>query len=209
MSEATGKRLDAFYSDFPSLPDDDRVPDPQKEESIKEFEKIHSQDIRDKAFRFSPPKGQDDVPMISILNSFIPELKDGTVMTLSEAEKYLDLAGIRDRRDHRPCTLSGGERQRVAIARALAGNPDLIYFDEPTSALDPELTESVLQIIRTLAAEGMTMIVVTHELGFAESIATKAVLLEKGVVVEDSDANAFFNCPKEARTKAFLETFRR
>ena len=90
MSEATGKRLDAFYSDFPSLPDDDRVPDPQKEESIKEFEKIHSQDIRDKAFRFSPPKGQDDVPMISILNSFIPELKDGTVMTLSEAEKRFE-----------------------------------------------------------------------------------------------------------------------
>ena len=90
MSEATGKRLDAFYSDFPSLPDDDRVPDPQKEEIIKEFEKIHSQDIKDKAFRSSPPKGQDDVPMISILNSFIPELKDGTVMTLPEAEKRFE-----------------------------------------------------------------------------------------------------------------------
>ena len=128
---------------------------------------------------------------------------------VEKGRSLLEKVGLLERAANYPSELSGGQQQRVAIARALAGNPDLIYFDEPTSALDPELTESVLQIIRTLAAEGMTMIVVTHELGFAESIATKAVLLEKGVVVEASDAKAFFNCPKEARTKAFLETFRR
>jgi len=88
MIEATGEKLDAFYSD--SLIVLDKTPDPHRKEVIKELEKIHSQDIRDKAFRFSPPKGQDDVPMISILNSFIPELKDGTVMTLPEAEKRFE-----------------------------------------------------------------------------------------------------------------------
>ena len=88
-------------------------------------------------------------------------------------------------------------------------DPEVMLFDEPTSALDPEMIGEVLDVMKDLAESGMTMIVVTHELGFAESIATKAVLLEKGVVVEASDAKAFFSCPKEARTKAFLETFRR
>lgn len=136
-------------------------------------------------------------------------LKRGPEEARKQGLALLKRVGLLEKADAYPASLSGGQQQRVAIARALAGNPDLIYFDEPTSALDPELTESVLQIIRTLAAEGMTMIVVTHELGFAESIATKAVLLEKGVVVEASDAKAFFSRPKEARTKAFLETFRR
>ena len=121
----------------------------------------------------------------------------------------LERVGLADRADNYPSELSGGQQQRVAIARALGGSPDIIYFDEPTSALDPELTESVLATIRSLAAEGMTMIVVTHEIGFAESVATKALFLGAGRVVEFADADTFFRHPKEARTRAFLETFRR
>lgn len=105
-----------------------------------------------------------------------------------------------------PCELSGGQQQRVVIARALAGDPDIIYFDEPTSALDPELTRDVLSILRELAQQGLTMVVVTHELTFAKNVANKVVFMEAGQVVEAGDAQTIFGNPKELRTKEFLET---
>jgi len=112
--------------------------------------------------------------------------------------------GLSDRQDYYPSQLSGGQQQRVAIARALVTQPEIIYFDEPTSALDPELTGEVLEVMRQLAKEGMTMLMVTHELAFARSVSTKALFMENGVVVEQGSAPAFFDDPKEERTKAFL-----
>lgn len=112
--------------------------------------------------------------------------------------------GLSDRQDYYPSQLSGGQQQRVAIARALVTQPEIIYFDEPTSALDPELTGEVLEVMRQLAREGMTMLMVTHELAFARSVSTKALFMENGVVVEQGSAPEFFDEPKEERTKAFL-----
>ena len=104
----------------------------------------------------------------------------------------------------RVSTLSGGQQQRVAIARALATDPEIIYFDEPTSALDPELTGEVLSVMRKLAEEGMTMLVVTHEMGFARNVSSKTVFMENGVVVEQAASREFFANPKEERTREFL-----
>ena len=104
----------------------------------------------------------------------------------------------------KPSELSGGQQQRVAIARALAADPEIIYFDEPTSALDPELTGEVLSVMRQLAEEGMTMLVVTHEMGFARNVSSKTVFMENGVVVEQAPSQQFFASPKEERTRAFL-----
>ena len=103
-----------------------------------------------------------------------------------------------------PRQLSGGQQQRVAIARALALHPDILCFDEPTSALDPELTGEVLSVMRQLAEEGMTMLVVTHEMGFARNVSSKTVFMENGVVVEQAPSQQFFASPKEERTRAFL-----
>ena len=119
----------------------------------------------------------------------------------------LDKVGLADRADAYPAELSGGQQQRVAIARALATEPEIIYFDEPTSALDPELTGEVLAVMRNLADEGMTMLVVTHEMGFAKNVSSRAVLMEGGVIVEENAPKAFFENPKEERTKAFLRLF--
>ena len=105
-----------------------------------------------------------------------------------------------------PNQLSGGQQQRVAIARALATEPEIIYFDQPTSALDPELTGEVLSVMRKLAEEGMTMLVVTHELGFARNVSTKVIFMEQGSVVEAGPSVELFANPKEARTRAFLNT---
>ena len=104
-----------------------------------------------------------------------------------------------------PTELSGGQQQRVAIARALASDPEIIYFDEPTSALDPELTGEVLAVMRQLAQEGMTMLVVTHEMGFARNVSSRTVFMENGVVVEEAPSQEFFAHPKEARTREFLQ----
>lgn len=103
-----------------------------------------------------------------------------------------------------PSQLSGGQQQRVAIARALATDPEIIYFDEPTSALDPQLTAEVLDVMRSLAKEGMTMIVVTHEMGFAREVSSRVIFMADGVVVEENTAEEFFNNPKQTRTKEFL-----
>ena len=118
--------------------------------------------------------------------------------------KMLEKVGLADRADSYPRQLSGGQQQRVAIARALATDPEILYFDEPTSALDPELTGEVLAVMRQLAEEGMTMLVVTHEMGFARGVSSKTVFMENGVVVEASPSQEFFAHPKEERTREFL-----
>ena len=118
----------------------------------------------------------------------------------------LEKVGLSDREDSYPSQLSGGQQQRVAIARAIATKPEIIYFDEPTSALDPELTGEVLAVMRTLAEEGMTMLVVTHEMGFAQNVSNKVAFLEHGVVVESGDSRTFFQNPREERTRSFLQT---
>ena len=112
--------------------------------------------------------------------------------------------GLEDKAEAYPGQLSGGQKQRVAIARALALHPDILCFDEPTSALDPELTGEVLSVMRQLAEEGMTMLVVTHEMGFARNVSSKTVFMENGVVVEQAPSQQFFASPKEERTRAFL-----
>ena len=118
----------------------------------------------------------------------------------------LEKVGLSDREDSYPSQLSGGQQQRVAIARAIATKPEIIYFDEPTSALDPELTGEVLSVMRTLAEEGMTMLVVTHEMGFAQNVSNQVVFMEHGVVVESGDSYSFFHSPREERTRSFLKT---
>ena len=118
----------------------------------------------------------------------------------------LEKVGLSDREDYYPSQLSGGQQQRVAIARAIATKPEIIYFDEPTSALDPELTSEVLAVMRTLAEEGMTMLVVTHEMSFAQNVSNQVVFMEHGVVVESGDSYSFFHSPREGRTRSFLQT---
>ena len=123
--------------------------------------------------------------------------------------RMLEKVGLADRADSYPRQLSGGQQQRVAIARALASDPEIIYFDEPTSALDPELTGEVLAVMRQLAEEGMTMLVVTHEMGFARNVSSKTVFMENGVVVEQAPSRQFFADPKEERTREFLRKIAR
>lgn len=119
--------------------------------------------------------------------------------------RMLQKVGLADFGGYYPEQLSGGQQQRVAIARALASSPEIIYFDEPTSALDPELTSEVLAVMRQLANEGMTMLVVTHELGFARNVSNKTVFMENGVVVESGNSKQLFDSPREERTRAFLQ----
>lgn len=123
------------------------------------------------------------------------------------AMEMLDKVGMSDRADYYPDELSGGQHQRVAIARALAPNPRVILFDEPTSALDPELTVEVLEVIKRLAREGTTMIVVTHEINFAKEVSNRVVVLENGRVLEEGPALEVLDNPKEERTRQFLRVF--
>ena len=124
---------------------------------------------------------------------------------LPYARELLAKVGLVNREDYYPSQLSGGQQQRVAIARALAMRPDIMLFDEPTSALDPELTGEVLRTMRALAAERMTMIVVTHEMAFAREAATDIIFMEDGVIVEQGPPAEFFSAPREERTKEFLQ----
>lgn len=124
------------------------------------------------------------------------------------AHAQLVKVGMEDRADYYPSQLSGGQQQRVAIARAMAADPEILYFDEPTSALDPELTGEVLAVMRQLAREGRTMLVVTHEMDFARHVANRVVFMEQGVIVEQNTAEAFFNDPQQPRTQEFLQTYK-
>ncbi|MFI6131490.1 amino acid ABC transporter ATP-binding protein [Micromonospora sp. NPDC051141] len=123
----------------------------------------------------------------------------------AEAMRLLDRVGLAERADHYPSQLSGGQQQRVAIARALAMRPKLMLFDEPTSALDPELVGEVLDVMKGLAADGMTMVVVTHEMGFAREVADQVAFLDDGVVVEAGPPDEVLGRPRHERTRAFLD----
>lgn len=131
-------------------------------------------------------------------------------MNKAEANKIgmaaLDKVGLSDRYDYYPSQLSGGQQQRVGIARAIATDPEIIFFDEPTSALDPELIGEVLTVMKQLADEGMTMLVVTHELGFARNVSSKVVFMDGGKVLEEGTSHDFFQNPREERTRSFLRT---
>ena len=121
------------------------------------------------------------------------------------AEKYLQKVGLAERMNHYPSQLSGGQQQRVAIARALAMEPKAMLFDEATSGLDPELIGEVLNVVRELANEGMTMVLVTHEMKFAEEVGDKIIFMDKGVIVEEGSPKEFFHNPKHERTRAFIQ----
>ncbi len=120
------------------------------------------------------------------------------------AMKYLKRVGLDDKASQYPNKLSGGQKQRVAIARSLCMNPEIMLFDEPTSALDPEMVEEVLEVMQDLGKEGMTMIIVTHEMGFARTVADRVIFLEDGQIVEENSAEAFFDHPSSDRAKLFL-----
>ena len=129
-------------------------------------------------------------------------------MDKNEAETialgYLDRVGLADKKNEYPNNLSGGQKQRVAIARALCLNPEIMLFDEPTSALDPEMVIEVLEVMKELAKEGMTMVIVTHEMGFCKTVANRIVFLEDGKIIEENNAKDFFDNPKTDRAKLFL-----
>jgi polar amino acid transport system ATP-binding protein len=131
--------------------------------------------------------------------------KEDKGVAMERAKKLLQKVGLGDKMDYYPSKLSGGQKQRVAIARALCMNPDIMLFDEPTSALDPELVGEVLNVMKDLANEGMTMVVVTHEMGFAKEVADRVIFMDGGKIVEEDKPEAIFTAPREERTKAFLE----
>lgn len=124
---------------------------------------------------------------------------------IQEAKELLAKVGLEGKEEYYPCQLSGGQQQRVAIARALAMNPKMIFFDEPTSALDPEITAGVLKVLRQLAEEKMTMIIVTHEISFARKVADRIIFMDKGVIVEEGRPEDVIDHPKNERTRAFLQ----
>ncbi len=130
--------------------------------------------------------------------------KQSKAQARATALSLLDRVGLADKADARPAQLSGGQKQRVAIARSLAVNPKIMLFDEATSALDPEMVGEVLQVIRDLAAEGMTMVVVTHEMGFAREVADRVIFMADGVIVEEGTPSELFGNPQQPRTQDFL-----
>jgi polar amino acid transport system ATP-binding protein len=145
----------------------------------------------------------------NIIESPVHVLRRPRKEVIAEAEALLERVGLAEKRDTYPAYLSGGQMQRVAIARALAMRPDVLLFDEPTSALDPELVGEVLAVINALAHDGMTMIVVTHEMQFAREAASRVVFLDNGRIIEEGAAEEFFRRPKTERSRQFLERFNR
>lgn len=145
---------------------------------------------------------------MTVLGNVMEGLVTARKIPVGQAEQTartaLEKVGLLDKADSFPHQLSGGQQQRAAIARALAVNPGIIYFDEPTSALDPELTGEILTVMKKLAEEGMTMVVVTHEMGFARNVSTKTVFMENGEVIESGNSKDVFENPKKARTREFL-----
>ncbi len=147
-------------------------------------------------------------PHMTILQNMVKAPMTLLKMSKDEAEKraleLLERVGLKDRADAYPSQLSGGQKQRVAIVRALAMNPDVMLFDEPTSALDPEMVGEVLEVMKSLAKDGMTMVVVTHEMGFAREVADRIVFIDDGVILEEGAPEEFFSNPKSERLKDFL-----
>jgi len=151
-------------------------------------------------------------PHFSVLQNITEAPQRVAGMNPQEAKELalelLDKMGLADKAEAYPYQLSGGQSQRVAIARALAMKPDILFFDEPTSALDPELTGEVLKVIRMLALEHMTMVVVTHEMAFAKEVADRVIFMDKGVIVEAGTPEEIFNNPSNERTRAFLNVLK-
>ncbi len=147
-------------------------------------------------------------PNMSVLDNLTLAQIQVMKKTKEEAEQtameYLKRVGLTDKRDEYPSKLSGGQKQRVAIARALCMNPEVMLFDEPTSALDPEMVVEVLDVMKELAMQGMTMVIVTHEMGFAKEVASRMVFLEDGKIVEEGNTKDFFEHPQSARARDFL-----
>mgnify|MGYP004510293507 FL=1 len=147
-------------------------------------------------------------PNMTVLQNITLAQKKVLKRSREDAEKiameFLAKVGLADRAQNYPSQLSGGQKQRIAIVRALAMNPDVMLFDEPTSALDPEMVGEVLQVISDLAKDGMTMVIVTHEMGFAREVANRVLFMDDGTVVEDGDPKEFFASPKTDRAKSFL-----
>lgn len=147
-------------------------------------------------------------PHLNVLNNIMMAPIDRKKMDKATAEKkaraLLERVGLIDKANEYPINLSGGQQQRVAIARALAMEPDLMLFDEPTSALDPEMVGEVLGVMRQLADDGMTMIIVTHEMNFAREVADRVIFMDEGVIVEEGKPEDVFTSPKQERTMAFL-----
>lgn len=150
-------------------------------------------------------------PHFSVLRNIIEApihvAKQPKDQAVQNALELLDRMGLRDKADAYPCQLSGGQQQRVSIARALALKPDILFFDEPTSALDPELTGEILKVIRELAAQRMTMVIITHEMAFARDVADHIIFMDDGVIVEQGNAQDIINDPQQERTKLFLNRF--
>lgn len=147
-------------------------------------------------------------PHLTVLENIILAPMDLKKVSRDEAEKnairLLDMVGLADKKDMKPDNLSGGQKQRVAIARALAMNPDIMLFDEPTSALDPEMVGDVLNVMKDLAKQGMTMVIVTHEMGFAKEVANRVLFTDGGKILEDGSPQQIFENPQNERTKDFL-----
>jgi polar amino acid transport system ATP-binding protein len=150
-------------------------------------------------------------PHFSVLRNITEAQVHVLKRSRAEAEKVayalLEKMGLSDKPKAYPFELSGGQQQRVSIARALALDPEVLFFDEPTSALDPELTGEILKVIRSLAQEKMTMVIVTHEMAFARDVADRVIFMDGGLIVEHGDANEMISRPKHERTKAFLKRF--
>ncbi len=145
--------------------------------------------------------------MRNVTDALISVQKRPKEEALAKGRELLEKMGLFGKEDMVPCELSGGQQQRVAIARALALDPDVLFFDEPTSALDPELTQEVLRVIRELADEHMTMVIVTHEMAFARDVADRVAFMDGGVIVEEGFAKDVIGNPQHERTKAFLTRF--
>lgn len=143
----------------------------------------------------------------NIMDAPISVQKQSKKEVEKEARRLLEKMGLGDKADVYPCQLSGGQQQRVAIARALALKPSILFFDEPTSALDPELTGEILKVIRELAEEKMTMVIVTHEMSFARDVADRVIFMDGGYIIEQGDPKEVIEHPKEERTRQFLARF--
>lgn len=173
------------------------------------LESVHKRDIskirRKTAFVFQNYNlFRNKTALQNVTEGLVIARKMPKAQAVENGKKALDKVGLSDRYDYYPHQLSGGQQQRVGIARAIATEPELILFDEPTSALDPELIGEVLEVMKQLALEGMTMLVVTHEMNFARNVSTKVVFMDKGIVVEENTPKEFFDSPQQERTKQFL-----
>ena len=177
---------------------------------------IDGQDITEKTTDIN--KVREEIGMVFQHFNLFPHLSVIDNITLAPVElkrenketakaralELLETVGLSEKADAFPSSLSGGQKQRVAIARALAMNPEIMLFDEPTSALDPEMVGDVLEVMKKLAKQGMTMVVVTHEMGFAKEVGTRILFLDSGMILEEGTPEEIFKTPKEERTKSFL-----